>query len=552
MSAPVVGGTRGPAQRGSVQSVRSQPQPLAGFGTQLWFTVRRDRIRGLAWFVPFVGLVVGSGASVIPLYHTPAQLQNYADLAHGNVAIKALLGRGYGLDNPNQGAVVMDEVNLFTLVAVALMCILLMVRHTRTDEESDRAELLRAGPVGRHAALAAACVWVGSLALAIAAGVAVGLIALGLAPAGSLAFGAAIVGTAVVFIAVTSITAQLAASARAATAAAGAVLGASYLVRAVGDMRGDWLTWVSPLGWSQGIRAYADERWWVLGPLAIAAAGLVAAAFLLSARRDLGAGAFAQRPGAREASRWLTTPLALAARLQRGSLIGWTIGVALAGFFLGSIGDLADTIAENDTVAKIMTAGGASALDGYLATMLLLTALLASSFAISAMLAAPREESLVRADPVLATPISRVRWLGSHIAMACLGSAWMLAVAGLSTGLGYAAATGDLSRVLPLAGASLAYLPATLALIGVAVALIGGRPRWSGLAWLGVAVGALVGFLGETLRMPQWLQDTSAFEHIPALPLDTFSATPLALLLVVAIALLAGGTAALRRRDIAG
>ena len=54
--------------------------------------------------------------------------------------------------------------------------------------------------------------------------------------------------------------AQLAAGARAARGIAIGVLGAAYLLRAVGDAAGpsgpSWLTWLSPLGWTEFVRPY--------------------------------------------------------------------------------------------------------------------------------------------------------------------------------------------------------------------------------------------------------------------------------------------------------
>jgi ABC-2 type transport system permease protein len=35
-------------------------------------------------------------------------------------------------------------------------------------------------------------------------------------------------------------------------------------VRAIGDAGPHWLSWLSPLGWMQQLRPFADERWWVL------------------------------------------------------------------------------------------------------------------------------------------------------------------------------------------------------------------------------------------------------------------------------------------------
>ncbi len=134
----------------------SQTSPLAGFTTLLRFMMRRDRVRAPAWFAGVVGLITASGASVTGLYSSPEQLANYAEITGSNAVLKALNGPGYGLDNPTQGAVVMNEIGMYTLVGVALMCVFMVIRHTRAEEETDRAELVRAAPVGRYANLAAA------------------------------------------------------------------------------------------------------------------------------------------------------------------------------------------------------------------------------------------------------------------------------------------------------------------------------------------------------------------------------------------------------------
>ena len=129
------------------------PEPidsLAGFGRLLRFLGRRDRLRAAIWLAAIVGIFSVSVASVVGLYATPTELRSYANLALADPAIKAFAGPGNGLANPTQGAVVMNETMLYSYVAIALMCIFLMVRHTRAEEETDRAELVRAGPVGRR------------------------------------------------------------------------------------------------------------------------------------------------------------------------------------------------------------------------------------------------------------------------------------------------------------------------------------------------------------------------------------------------------------------
>ena len=61
----------------------------------------------------------------------------------------AMVGPGYGLDNYTVGAMMAHQMLLFTAIAVGIMNIFLVVRHTRRDEESGRIEMISALPVGR-------------------------------------------------------------------------------------------------------------------------------------------------------------------------------------------------------------------------------------------------------------------------------------------------------------------------------------------------------------------------------------------------------------------
>ena len=99
------------------------------------------------------------------------------------------------------------------------------------------------------------------------------------------------------FGAVAAVTAQAVESARAASGLAIGVLGGAFALRAIGDAGPHALAWFSPLGWAQAMRAFADERWWLLAPLLALAALLVAPRCGSSARRDLGAGILPPRPG---------------------------------------------------------------------------------------------------------------------------------------------------------------------------------------------------------------------------------------------------------------
>ena len=439
----------------------------------------------------------------------------------------------------------------FTFIVVALMNIFLVVRHTRAEEEAGRAELVRAAAVGRHAPLTAALLVVAAADVVVGAIVATGLIALDLPVAGSVAFGAALAAVGIAFAAVTAVAAQVSERARLATGLTACVLGASFVLRAAGDSRDSGLSWLSPIGWGQAVRAFAGERWWTLAlPLAFGAV-LLAVAYALASHRDVGAGLLRPRPGSPTASALLVRPEGLALRLQRGVLAGWAAGLFLTGASYGSIGrDIGDFIGDNEQLRDLLTQTGGDLTDSYFSTTMLILALIGTGFAIQSTIRLRSEETSGLAEPLLATAVSRTRWAGSHLLIALGGSAVLLGAAGLGTGLAYGVSIGEPSAVPRLVGSALVYAPAMWVLIGVTVLLYGLVPRFVVAAWAALAVCLVVGFLGQLLDLPAWVRQLSPFEHTSRPPSAPVEFAPLAVLTVLAVVLIAAGLAAFRRRDI--
>jgi ABC-2 type transport system permease protein len=522
---------------------------FAGTWALLRFYVRLDRIRVPVWLGGIAVLVWSSAASVVALYPTQADLDKAAATAQDNAALIALSGAPVGLDT--LGGQVVFNIGAFGYVVMALMAMFLIGRHARGDEEAGRTELVRAAEVGRNAPLAAALVEAaGALAVAGAL-ITLIMVATDLPVAGSVAYGAAMTGFGLVFAGVTAVAAQVTEHNRAAYGITGAVLGLSYVIRAVGDVGSGALSWLSPMGWAMGVRPYAGERWWSLGLLAVAAVGLVAVAAWLLAHRDLGAGLIAPRPGPAEAAPSLSTRWGLAVRLQRASLLGWAAGLVASGVAYGSVGkDVGDLIGDNNTVADLLAQGGGSLTDTFFATSTLILALITGGFAVAAVLRLRSEETSGRAEPLLATSLSRSDWAGGHLAVAVLGTLLVLAATGLGMGLTYGLSVHDLGQTGRLVGAAVAFAPALWVLIGVALALFGLFPRAAAAAWGVLALCFVIGLFGELFDLPDWVIDLSPFQHVPGMPAQGFDVVPLAVLTAIAAALVAAGLAGLRRRDI--
>ncbi len=218
--------TADPADR----DVKKRSDQLSGFGALLRLRFRLDRLRLALWLAGIVGLVAATTRSLVGLYNTPAELQQYADLVDGNAALIIQAGPGYGLDEPTLGSVLMNELSIWMIIALGLMSIFLTVRHTRAEEESERIEVIRSTPIGRHAPLAATVVYVAIANLAIAAAIACYIMAEGLPLRGSVAFAATLLCSGCLFATVALVFAQVVGTSRGA-------LGLSSIVLAMSSSR---------------------------------------------------------------------------------------------------------------------------------------------------------------------------------------------------------------------------------------------------------------------------------------------------------------------------
>ncbi|WP_433477385.1 ABC transporter permease [Spirillospora sp. CA-142024] len=535
---------------------RTRLGALVGTGALIRLILRRDRFVLPAWVLLLTLIPVNFVKATDSLYPAAADRLEYAHTTGTNPTFLALYGPMY---NSDLGGIVAQRVG-FIPVVIGLISALTVVRHTRTEEEAGRRELLGATVTGRGAGLAAALIVTMAANLVLAVLLTAGMAGQDLPVAGSLAVGLQFAAAGCVFAAVAGVTAQLSESAGAARGTAIAVLGTAFVVRMAADVGGDgnglsWLGWLSPLGWGNRVRAYGGERWWTFLLIVALVAVLVAAAGVLSARRDVGAGVLPPSLGPADAPRRLSGPFGLGWRLQSRPLYGWLAGFTALGVVYGAVaGGVGDMVKDNPDLEKIFTRiGGQTGItDAYFASIMSTLGLIAAAYAVSATLRLRTEESGERAEPLLATPAGRLRWAASHLVFALLGPVAALGVAGLAAGVAHGLDTGDPGREVPrVLGAALAQLPAVWLVAAIALAVFGLAPRFTGAAWAAVGVFAVITLFGAGLNLDQWALDVSPFTHIPKLPGQSFTATPMIWLVALTAALTVLGMAGFRRRDIA-
>ncbi|WP_054812632.1 ABC transporter permease [Nocardia arizonensis] len=531
-------------------TVRRAAAGATGAGTLLSFALRRERFALPCWLAGAGALFAMQSISSQRFYGSPDALARLREMMSANAAAVALGGPTRLLDTI--GGEVLFEVFAYVGIVVALMNMFLIGRHTRSDEEAGRDELIRSAKVGRRASVVAA-LGVALIADACVAVVLAGVgIATGLPAAGSVLTGVALAGIGSSFAALTTVAAQVFENPRSVYAAVSSALALAYVLRAIGDVGGGAASWLSPLGWGQRTYPYVADRWWPVLLFVAVSVALIAVAFAVLERRDFGAGLLSYGSGRATASWALSSPTGLAWRLQRGSWLAWCVGVFGLGAAYGSFADsIADFLADNPDVAAFLPGGAADAVDSYLALTVSMTSLLATAFGITAVLRARGEEALGHAEFVLAARLSRPRWLLAYSMVAALGAAAVAVAGGFGIGLAYALTVDEPHQMIRMTLAAVAYWPAIWVTTAVALLAFGLRPRLSAaVAWTGFAYCAVALLFTESFDLPGWFPDASPFEHTPRVPLEDATATAATGLSAVAAILAAIGIAAFRHRDI--
>lgn len=267
-----------------------------------------------------------------------------------------------------------------------------------------------------------------------------------------------------------------------------------------------------------------------------------------------GQGIFADRAGRATAAEGLRTPFALTLRLQRGSLIAWTAGMAIAGVAFGSVAmGIGDLIKDNPQMLAVLARMGGSAvlIDAFLAQILGMFGMITAFYGIQSTLRLRAEETAVRVEPLLATRVSRIGLALSHLAFGMLGTGVVLVAAGTGVGLAHGLRVDDVGGYVgSMLSGALAQLPAIWVVVGIATALFGLLPRFTTTAWAIAAAFVLLALFGPIFDLNPFVLDASPFTHVPRVPASDVTVAPLLALAAIAATLLVAGLAGFRRRDV--
>jgi ABC-2 type transport system permease protein len=512
----------------------------------------RTRTLAFAWLFALYSYIEPAGFR--SGYPTLADRLAFAHSFANNDAIR--LFYGYPYDPVSIAGYSAWRVGGTLAIAAAVLGVLAAVRALRAEEDAGRTELVLAGAVRREAAFGAAIA-------AVAAGVALvwvaetaGFIAGALPVGGSAYLALATVSVTAVFVGVGALVCQLAPTRRIALELGLAVVALSLLLRVVADTSSGvgWLRWLTPLGWAEELRPFTSPQPLVLiAPLA-ATVVLLAVAARIAAGRDTGTGLLPARDSRAPRLRLLSSPLAQAARSERGSLIAWTASTAAFALVLGIVSKSVSSAGIPSNLRKEFAKLGSGSIvtpSGYLSFVFIFFILAVSLFACAQIGAARQEESSEQLETLLSQPVSRQRWLGGRLLLAVAAAALLSLVAGLMTWAGAVSEGVAISLGHGLeAGANC--LPVALCFLGLAALAYAVVPRASsGIAYSLVTLAFVWYLIGALVGVPHWLVELTPFAHVGFVPTQQFrTGSALAMLAIGAAAALLA-LAVFRRRDLA-
>lgn len=527
----------------------SPKSTLSGFGKYFRFTIKHNLVRYFVWIGVVVFMIAYVGIYYKSMFNTQAKLDEFASVG-SSPGMVAMIGKISCM--ATIGGAVWAKIWMFTALTLGIGMVFQVTKGARADEENGRTELFRSRAFGIHSTLAS--VVGGALLLCTVIGIlsALACIALQLDPvgkgiAGSILFGLSMTAIGWIGVGVGALTNQLSASASLANSTGSIVMMVFYSMRMIGDMGSNHtLTWLSPVGWGEQMAPWAQNRGWLMLPVILLTALLIVAAFVIESRRDYGSGVLKDKKGKSEANSLMRQSWGLVLHLYKGSIIGWSIGIAVTGLMFGSV---AKSMLSLFADAKVPMLKG-SGIEALMGLLLCFIGLVSVVLPMMIMTGLRSDEVKGLTESMLSRGISRRRMVLDRFVVGSCATALLLMLGGASFGLAYGAAAKDLSQTYKLALDALVYLPGIMAIMGVIGVLFGLIPRATiPVTWFLYGAMYFDVLLSDALKLPKWAANIMPFIGTPRVPYENFNVGVFGYL-AAAVLFILFGIMSLQRRDV--
>lgn len=537
---------------------------MSGFRTFFGLIFRRDRVKLPLWVVIFVGSLVSMVPLLKDVYGSDESLATVYATFNTNPAGLFITGP---MDYPTFGAFMTLETLLWWGIFIAFMNTLLIVRHTRHNEEIGAQELLLSGQAHRSTGLVAALSAAGLMNAVISVGIGIGMTAVdaGWGVEGAWLYGIGMGLFGMAWASIAAVVVQLVESGRSANGVLAGLIGLGFVLRGIGDFLGSigssglhepvWVSYLSPFGVLQSTRPLTSPDWVPLMVIGLTATVLVVTSFFLLSRRDVGAGILPSKKGKVRASGFLKTPLGLTWYIQKNIFLGWLAGVVFMTATIGSLAtQMGDAFGGSDEIRQMIEGiGGAGALiPSFMSAMLAIMTLMVLGYAVQSISRIRSEEARGHLENVLATQVSRIKWISLHGAVAMAGSTLMLALAGCMLAIFTNTLSDTQVDLWEYTLSGLSYAPIVLAFLGLYLLLFGIFPRLANtFTWIYFGFVATVSWLGPILQLEQSVMSLSVMEYTSSPPVEAIELMPLGIVALSGLVIAAIGVFAWRQRDLA-
>jgi ABC-2 type transport system permease protein len=511
---------------------------FAGTPQLMRFILRKERVATAIWLGVLFALTLFVAAA-----YGAMEAEGLADL-WANPAVIAMMGPIFG--EANMASMYASSMILVLVITVAIMNIFFVIRNTRAEEEKSLGEVVRSLPIGRLANLAAVLSFAALMNLAVSI-----LLCVALAPfygfVGAVIFGLATGVSGVLFAAIAAVFANLSSSKGGAIGMSIGLVLLFYMLRAIGDVSAEVLSFISPFGLAARTQPFAGNIIWPLFVLLGLSIIFAILAFYLNSIRDFGRGILNSKAGRREGSYLMRSPEGLLFKLTRRTMIFWAIGLLALGASYGSVMGQAQSFLE--TIQTMMPS--VTDVRMFIVMITMITALVSVIPSMAFILRIGGEEKNGRYEQIFAGSVSRHRMMSAHLTFALVQSFLMMFAA--MFGL-WAASYAVMSTPIPFGemfGAFMVYLPAAWVMIGLSALVVSLTPKRASLimyAYFGLSFAIL--YLGPMAGLPEAITYITPFGLIPQIPVDTVNPWTLVGLVAASIALIVGSYFLYRKRDL--
>jgi len=313
------------------------------------------------------------------------------------------------------------------------------------------------------------------------------------------------------------------------------------------------LSW---FGWTSNHIPLAGVYDWVsLLPVALVAIVLLVVGVEAFARRDIGATSPIPTPSLPRTLIGLRGPTGRAIGQNLPSTLAWGIGIGLFGVAIAGSGrSFVEQLSNSPDFVRLLSSVfpgfDISSVGGFLQLLYVEFGLILAGLAAATLVGVwASDETSGRLEFLLATPLSRVRWLTSGWAAILVGVAVFTAIQAGGIALGAVIAGGDIAT--PVVGSLvLGLYAAALAGIGVAIGGVFG----TGYAAPAVAVITIVtwfvGVIGPALGLPDAFGELALTSHYGFTMLGQWDVVGIVASVVIAVGGVAIGAWGFKQRDL--